>query len=79
MLVQLAGTGFPAPCHPPSWPLLAPRQSWLGGGSSEGLGLELTLCGVLALAEWVRLQHVLAAGTPGGGQRGLWGGICPRP
>lgn len=38
--------------------------------------LALTLCRVLALAERVSFQHVLAAGTPVGEQRGLW---CPTP
>lgn len=42
-----------------------------------GLELVLTLCGVLALAARVRLQHVLAAGTSVGEQTGLWGRTCP--
>ena len=58
-------------CWPPS------RAGHQHRGCSEGLGLALTLRGVLALAERVRLQHVLAAGTPGGEQTGLWGGVCP--
>lgn len=43
-----------------------PGRSWL---SPE---LALTLCRFLALAELVSFQHVLAAGTPVGEQRGLW-------
>lgn len=34
------------------------------------LGLVLTFCCILALAEHIRLQHVLAPGTPVGGWTG---------
>ena len=58
-------------CWPPG------RAGCLHWGSLTGLGLALTLCSVLALAERVRLQHVLAAGTPVGEQTGLWDGTRP--
>lgn len=60
---------FPARCRPPSW-------AWRSLVWLPPPELALTLCRVLALAERVSFQHVLAAGTPVGEQRGC--GIAPR-
>lgn len=58
------GTGFPVRSLRG---MALPGHSWL-----PPPGLVLTLCRVLALAERVSIQHVLAAGTPVGEQKGLW-------
>lgn len=61
------GHWFPSAVPPALLGMALPGHSWL-----PSPGLALTLCRVLALAERVSLQHVLAAGTPVGEQRELW-------
>lgn len=57
---------------PSAAPPALPGPALPGHGRLSLPGLVLTLCRVLALAERVSFQHVLAAGTPAGEQRGLW-------